>query len=56
MGAMQKQFYCQDCHFTWPKEGTKARLRPHMAPYYFIDGVEQTSLAPAHPEQPRQAA
>ena len=57
MGALQKQFYCQDCHFTWPKEGTKtSRLRPNMAPYYFIEGVEQTSLAAHHPEQPRQAA
>jgi hypothetical protein len=42
IGAVQKEFYCQDCHFTWPKEGTKpSRVRPHMAPYYFIEGVEQ---------------
>ncbi len=44
--AVQKEYYCEDCHFTWPKEGTKpSALRPHMAPYYFIDGVEQTRLA-----------
>src|SRR5437763_3461106 len=42
IGAVDKEFYCQDCHFTWPKEGTKpSRTRPHMAPYYFIEGVEQ---------------
>jgi hypothetical protein len=46
VGGVEKQFYCQDCHSTWPKEGTKASVRrPHMAPYYFIDGVEQTTLA-----------
>jgi hypothetical protein len=45
MGAVEKEFYCEDCHFTWPKEGSKqSALRPHMAPYYFIDGVEQTAL------------
>jgi hypothetical protein len=47
IGAMNKEFYCQDCHFTWPREGTKpSRARPHMAPYYFIEGVEQ----PQRPE------
>ena len=45
MGAVEKEFYCEDCHFTWPREGTKRSvLRPHMAPYYFIEGVEQTTL------------
>jgi hypothetical protein len=45
--AMPKEFYCYDCHFTWPKEGTKpSRTRPHMAPYYFIEGVAQTQ--PSH--------
>lgn len=43
IGAMPKEFYCYDCHFTWPKEGTKpSRARPHMAPYYFIEGVPQS--------------
>ena len=45
VGAVEKEYYCEDCHYTWPKEGTKpSALRPHMAPYYFIEGVEQTSL------------
>jgi hypothetical protein len=53
VGAMRKEFYCHDCHFTWPKEGTKpSRARPHMAPYYFIEGVPQ---AQPHSE-PRHAA
>jgi hypothetical protein len=47
VGRVEKEFYCQDCHYTWPREGTKpSALRPHMAPYYFIEGVEQTSLEP----------
>ena len=57
LGAMEKQFYCQDCHFTWPKEGTKqSKLRPNMGPYYFIEGVEQTTLRPPAPDDHRQAA
>jgi hypothetical protein len=52
IGAMPKEFYCQDCHFTWPKEGTKpSRSRPHMAPYYFIEGVPQPQ-----PSETRHAA
>ena len=44
VGLVEKDYYCQDCHYTWPKEGTQPRKnRPHMAPYYFIEGVEKTS-------------
>jgi|ERR1041385_581009 hypothetical protein len=43
LGLIEKQYYCQECHFTWPKEGSVPRPgRPNMAPYYFIEGVEQT--------------
>lgn len=46
VGLVEKDYYCEDCHYTWPKEGTRPRRdRPHMAPYYFIEGVEQTTLA-----------
>ena len=42
-GLIEKHFYCEDCHFTWPREGTRAsRVRPNQAPYYFIEGVEQS--------------
>lgn len=52
IGQVEKEFYCQDCHFTWPREGTKpSALRPHMAPYYFIEGVEQTALERARENQ-----
>lgn len=44
LGVVEKDYYCEECHFTWPKEGTKARRdRPHMAPYYFIEGVDQSA-------------
>ena len=60
VGLMDKEYYCEDCHFTWPKEGTKPRRnRPNMAPYYFIEGVDQTGLHhhreqsdPAHHHHP----
>jgi hypothetical protein len=52
IGAVPKEFYCHDCHFTWPKEGTKpSRARPNMAPYYFIEGVPQSQ-----PSETRHAA
>jgi hypothetical protein len=45
VGLIETHYYCEDCHFTWPREGARPRRnRPHMAPYYFIEGVEQTSL------------
>jgi predicted Zn-ribbon and HTH transcriptional regulator len=57
LGLIAKEYYCEDCHFTWPKEGTRARPgRAHMAPYYFIEGVEQTNLRQPAPAQHRQAA
>jgi len=52
IGALEREYYCEDCHYTWPKQGSKpSRLRPHMAPYYFIEGVEQTSLSQADDRQ-----
>ena len=54
IGLVEKEFYCQDCHYTWPKEGTRPRVaRVHLAPYYFIEGVEQTTLKPQ--PQPAEA-
>jgi len=42
LGILEKEYYCQDCHYTWPKESTKKSLvQSHTAPYYFIEGVEQ---------------
>jgi hypothetical protein len=55
VGALDKEYYCEECHFTWPREGSKPRRdRTHMAPYYFIDGIEQR--AATHTEEHRHAA
>jgi len=52
VGLVEKEFYCQACHFTWPREGTKqSKARPHMAPYYFLEGIQQERAEthqPAH--------
>lgn len=57
-GLIDKEYYCEDCHFTWPREGSRPRRdRPHLAPHYFIEGIEQTSKhhAAEKPEE-RKAA
>jgi len=48
LGLVEKDYYCERCHYTWPKKSPgPARVRPHMAPYYFIEGVEpRTSAMP----------
>jgi len=56
LGLVEKQYYCQECHFTWPKEGKVPRPgRPNMAPYYFIEGVEQSG-ARRNPESTQTSA
>jgi hypothetical protein len=56
LGGAEKEFYCQDCQFTWPKEGTKlSPSRPHMAPYYFIEGIERSQPQQTVVEQRRAA-
>jgi len=42
LGLVEKDYYCEKCHYTWPKEKNAAmRQRPHMAPYYFIEDVQR---------------
>jgi hypothetical protein len=46
---LEKEYYCEDCHCTWPKEGTPApRSRAHMAPYYFIEDIPAAPPESAH--------
>ncbi len=51
---VERNFYCENCHYTWPPAGSRARRDPsHGAPYYFIEGIEQSSLHhPAPPSPP----
>jgi hypothetical protein len=52
--AIEKHHYCEDCHFTWPREGYGARRnRPHAAPFYFIEGLEQTRLKSSAEQEDR---
>jgi hypothetical protein len=51
LGLVEKDYYCEQCHYTWPKQrSTLSRHRAHMAPYYFIEGLE--TAAPPPKSQP----
>lgn len=51
LGLLEREFYCRDCQYTWPRKGSKpSRARPHQAPYYFIEGIAQK---PQGEEKPR---
>ena len=41
VGIFEKEFYCQECGYTWPKDVKSHRPQKHSAPYYFIEGVER---------------
>ncbi len=50
LGLVEKEFYCQACQYTWPKEGVKrSKMRPHMAPYYFLEGIAQEKAPAGEP-------
>jgi len=52
MHLLERAFYCEDCHCTWPREGARRpRTRPHMAPYYFIEGVPEPDAESAEPQK-----
>ena len=60
VGLVEKDYYCEHCHYTWPRPRTAPpRPRQHMAPYYFIEGVGHSTSAvaqqPARIEPPRKA-
>ena len=56
--AIEKNYFCADCHCTWHGEGYRAPgIRPHSAPFYFIEGLEQRRLKPsAEPEEGHRKA
>jgi predicted Zn-ribbon and HTH transcriptional regulator len=46
LGLVEKDYYCEQCHYTWPKERADVpHERPHMAPYYFIEDVGNVTSA-----------
>ena len=38
---VERHYYCEECHCTWPHHPVPYKPRPHSAPHYFIEGVEQ---------------
>ncbi len=49
MGIIDKEFFCQECDFTWPKDVKLPWPKKHGAPYYFIEDVP-----PANPSSGAQ--
>ena len=48
LGLVEKDYYCEACHYTWPKEQNHPqKQRHHLAPYYFIEDVG-TTVQPVH--------
>jgi hypothetical protein len=42
LGLVDKEYYCEDCHHTWPMPPATPRdARGHLAPNYFIEGLPQ---------------
>lgn len=45
-GLVEKHYYCEDCHFTWPREGTRAsRRRPIRRPTISSKGSNKPALS-----------
>ena len=46
LGIFDKEFFCQECEFMWPKDAKPPRPRKHGAPNYFIKNIPQNQPAP----------
>jgi len=45
LGVVEKGYYCEYCHCMWGKPNAKTQpARTHMAPNYFLEGLEQVHL------------
>ncbi len=44
LGIIEREFYCQECGFTWPKDTKQRPPRKHSSPAYFI---EETTPVPS---------
>ncbi len=53
LGLVEKDYYCEQCQFTWPKQATSPEHRAHLAPYYFIEGMPQAAAPPPPPSGPQ---
>ena len=40
LGFIERQYYCEDCHFMWTRPDSRViRIRPHLAPNYFLEEI-----------------
>ena len=46
-----KEFFCQECDYTWPKDAKPQWPRKHGAPNYFIEDVPRSNPASRPPAQ-----
>jgi len=51
MGIIDKEFFCQECDYTWPKDAKPQWPRKHGAPNYFIEDVPRSNPASRPPAQ-----
>lgn len=51
IGLVKKEFYCEDCHYTWTPEAGKPDRRHHLAPNYFLEGMEEFQNPPEPAEK-----
>ncbi len=55
-GLLERDYYCEQCHYTWAKQSAAPRhTRKHLAPYYFIEGLPPGSTAQSQVSRPGAA-
>jgi mono/diheme cytochrome c family protein len=55
---LERNYYCEDCHFMWPKPtGKLPRVRRHLAPDFFLEDLDSSANGGSRkPESPAFAA
>jgi hypothetical protein len=49
VGLVEKQYYCEECHYTWSKPPTHPpRPRRHGAPNYFVEDIDESGWNQRH--------
>ena len=55
LGLVEKEFYCQDCQFTWPGEAPKPpRPHPHLSANFMVDRLNEPHLPWLQEQRARQ--
>jgi hypothetical protein len=53
LGLVKKEYYCEDCHYTWvPMKDRLHKRRAHMAPNYFLEDISETKSDAPEKSQP----